>query len=38
VRPASLSRYDQQVLKGCFRTVLDLLELTCANFDSIRDL
>ena len=38
VRPASLSRYDQQVLKGCFRTVLDLLELTWANFDSIRDL
>jgi CBS domain-containing protein len=38
VRPASLSRYDQQVLKGCFRTVLDLLELTSANFDSIGDL
>lgn len=38
VRPASLSRYDQQMLKGGFHTVHDLLELTWANFDSIRDL
>jgi CBS domain-containing protein len=35
IRPASLSKYEQQVLKGAFRSILELLELTGEYFRAV---
>jgi len=34
IRPSSLSKYDQQILKGSFRSILKLLELTGEYFQA----
>lgn len=35
IRPASLNKYEQQVLKGAFRSILQLLELTGEYFRAV---
>lgn len=35
IRPSSLSKYEQQVLKGAFRSILELLELTGEYFRAV---
>jgi CBS domain-containing protein len=38
LRPSMLSRYDQQLLKGAFRSITRLIEFTFDNFNSLRRL
>lgn len=35
IRPSSLSKYDQQILKGSFRSILKLLEVTGEYFQAV---
>ena len=35
IRPSSLSKYEQQILKGAFRSILELLELTGEYFRAV---
>ena len=35
IRPASLSKIEQQILKGAFRSILELLELTGEYFRAV---
>lgn len=35
IRPSSLSKYEMQILKGAFRSILELLELTSEYFKAV---